>query len=93
MLNRELTLAALAALPLATLLCGGMLLRWPATPLWLLALLMLLLPMWSALVLSGRGLANTVRCAQRLFGAELLLWSVALTAYGVLAAAGVPLHA
>ena len=31
MLNRELTLAALAALPLATLLCGGMLLLWPAT--------------------------------------------------------------
>lgn len=93
MLNRELTLAALAALPLGTLLCGGMLLLWPATPLWLLALLMLLLPMWSAMVLYGCGLARTVRCAQRLFGAELLLWSVALTAYGVLAPAGLLLHA
>lgn len=92
MLNRALTLAALAALPLATLLCGSILLLWPATPLWLLALLMLLLPMWSAMVLYGCGLASTLRCTQRLFGAKLLLWSVALTAYGLLAPSGLVLH-
>lgn len=69
MLNRELTLAALAALPLATLLCGGMLLLWPATPLWLPALLMLLLPMWSAMVLYGRGLDRAPRDMQHLHSA------------------------
>jgi len=92
MLNRELTLAALAALPLATLLCGSMLLLWPATPLWLLSLLMLLLPMWSAMVLYSCGLANTLRCTQRLFGAKLLLWGVVLTAYGLLPPARLVLH-
>lgn len=69
MLNRELTLAALAALPLATLLCGGMLLLWPATPLWLPALLMLLLPMWSAMVLYGSGLGRAPRNMQHLHSA------------------------
>ncbi|MFN4237730.1 MAG: hypothetical protein ACK4FZ_10895 [Vogesella sp.] len=69
MLNRELTLAALVALPLATLLCGGMLLRWPTTPLWLPALLMLLLPMWSAMVLYGSGLDRAPRNMQHLHSA------------------------